>query len=106
VPSIEPSTYDRLDVADVSPSEALSALHGLGLPKERECSPAAVQQLLTGVTIKRVVTRTIRNSHRSILEYIEIEDGTRVYLAASTHGATVYRISPRGSYLEEALRER
>jgi len=100
--AVDKDTFPQLELVDVSPPEALAALHGLGLPHERECSPTAVQKVMTGAHVKRV---TIRNSHRSILEYIELENGTRLYLAASAFGATVYRISPRGSYVEEVLRD-
>lgn len=103
VPNIDGGVFSKLNLIDVSPFEALAALNGLGLPQERECSPSAVENTLTGARIRRVATRVIKNSHRSVLEFIELEDGTRVYLASSTFGATVYRISPKGSYVE-ALR--
>ena len=49
---------------------------------------------------KYVCIKQIRNSHRSIIEYLQLEDGTRVYLASSSYGATVYRVAPPHSYVE------
>lgn len=105
VDTVSPQALDKLQLADVSPLEAVAALNGLGLPDERECSPAAVRLLLEGATITSVQTRTIRNSHRCVVDHLVLVDGTRVYLAASSYGATVYRISRPGSYAERVLKD-
>lgn len=89
-----------VDYVDVTPQEALAAIHGLGLPGEGDCAAEAVAKLLTEKSIEKVGIRQIRNSHRSIIDYLELEDGTRVYLGSSSYGATVYRIAPRHSYVE------
>ena len=47
----------------------------------------------TQTQIKRVSAQQIRGSHRSIIDHIELEDGTKVYLASSAFGATIYRIA-------------
>lgn len=88
-----PAALAVADVYDVTPQEAIAAIHGLGLPEERQCSAAAVEALLQGAQIKRVSAQQIRGSHRSIIDHIELEDGTKVYLASSAFGATIYRIA-------------
>lgn len=90
--------FESMTFHDVSPQEALAAMNGLGLPSEHDCSATAVQQLFASQAVKRVVSRPIRNSHRCVVQYIEFENGTRAYFGASTHGATVYRVTPKHSY--------
>ncbi len=102
--NVDTQSIPQLDIVDVTPQEALAAFSGLGLPSEQDCSAAAVEKALNGATVARVVVRQIRNSHRSIVDFIELEGGTRVYLASSSLGATVYRIALKHSYAEEALR--
>lgn len=88
----------NLELFEVTPQEAMAALNGLGLPAEQDCSATAVQQALLSSPVKKVSARPIRNSHRSILDCIELEDGTKVYLGSSAYGATAYRISKPHSY--------
>ena len=89
-----------LELHDVTPDEAVAAFHGLGLPEEQECSAAAVNGKLVNAQITKVQVRQIRNSHRSVLDWIQLSDGTRLYLGASSHGAVVYRISTIQKYAE------
>lgn len=102
---VEARSLAELTVHDVSPQEAFAALHGLGLPSERECSPAAVREVMVGATIRSVGTRTIQNSHRAALEYIELENGTRIYVASGSGGAVIYRISQPESYVQKVIDE-
>ena len=101
--NIDSKSLQALDIVNVTPQEALAAFSGLGLPSERDCSAAAVEKILVGAKVTRVAVHQIRNSHRSIVDFIELEDGTRLYLASSSLGATVYRIASKHSYVE-ALR--
>lgn len=94
-----------VEVHDVSPKEALAALNGLGLPAERDCTAEAVRMLLPGKKISRVAVSQIRNSHRCVIDHIELEDGTRVYFGASPPGAIIYRISPKHSYAQAVSHE-
>lgn len=89
-----------INIHDVSPQEAMAAIHGLGLPDEQDCSAAAVERLFEGQKVTRVFATSIRNSHRSILKVIEFADGSKLHLGSSAFGATVYRISKPHSYVE------
>lgn len=93
-------TARSLDIIDVSPAEALAAVSGVGLPNEQDCSLEAVNKLLQEHRVVRVSGSQIRNSHRSIINYLELDDGTKVYFGSSAYGATVYRVAPRHSYVE------
>lgn len=101
----EVEAMQRLDVRDLTPHEAFLALHQMGMPEDRDCSAAAVRELLQGNKIVGVTTRQIRGSHRCTIDVINMEDGTRVYLAAGPEGAIVYRISKPHSYTQEVLHE-
>jgi hypothetical protein len=85
----------------LSVQEAFIAFSGAGLPEEGECSATRVHQLLTAQSIKDVQTRHIAGTSRCTLDYIELEDGTKLYLGASSHGACVYRVQPPHHYAEE-----
>lgn len=98
--SVPADAAKTLDTVDVTPQEAYAAMYGLGLPTERDCTAAAVVQLLTGKCVARVSTSQIRGSHRCVINFIELEDGTRLFMGSSAYGATIYRVAPKHSYVE------
>lgn len=98
--AIDPAALSQLELHDVTPQEAFAALNGLGFPPERDCGETAVRQALTQKIVKSGV-RQLRGANRSILDWLEFEDGTRMYLASSAEGAAVYRLSKRFSYTEK-----
>lgn len=71
--------------------EAFGALQGLGLRSERSCHHAIVQRLLTTQRIKQVRLRGTPN-RRTVIERIDLEDGTILYLGAAPEGAVVFRV--------------
>jgi hypothetical protein len=93
---------DRRERVYLTPQEAFVAFAGGGLPEESECSAARVAQLLKGARVKDVTTRHIQGTSRCALDSIELEDGTKLYLGASTHGASVYRVQAPHSYTRGA----
>jgi hypothetical protein len=88
----------------LSPQEAFAALNGLGMPEEKDCVPEVIRTEFKK-SVKSLAVRWVRGTNRSIIDHIEFEDGTKMYLGASPQGAIVYRISPPFSYTEEALRD-
>ena len=79
----------------LSAFEAFSAFNGAGLPGEQECSASRVSELLKGCSIKDVLVRHIKGTNRCTLDQIQLNDGTVLFLGASTHGACVYRVRVR-----------
>lgn len=81
------------------PVQQVTALHlyqavmGVGLPQERRCGPGDVTKVLVGSRIKAIDIVEAPDPRRSIVNSITLEDGRVVYLASSTKGATVYRIT-------------
>ncbi len=92
---------NRLPVTDLTPLEAFAAFSGVGLPTEHETSAAEVCRLLEGSTIKQAFTRHIPGTNRGCLDKLVLEDGTVLFIGASSHGASVYRIQKPGTYVPE-----
>jgi len=82
----------RLELVDVDPFEAFAAMHGLGLPAERDCRREVVEQLLREHPIRKVEGATIPGTNRCRIEALELWDGTKLYLGAGAEGAVIYRI--------------
>jgi hypothetical protein len=91
---------DRLKIYDVTPQEAIAACHGLGFPVERACTIEEVNELLSTRAVKKIVGENIRGTTRCIVDHLVLSDETKIYLGASTDGATVYRITRPHSYVE------
>jgi len=102
IESVEPDALAAFDVVELTPQEAFAAFHGLGTPEEQECGVLAVEQAFQK-PIKRVRAWNIKGAGRAVIDFIEFDDGTRLYIGSSPHGATVYRIAKTHSYAEAAL---
>lgn len=100
--AVDAEVMNVLDIHDLTPAEAFVAFNGMGLPEEQECGPTAVNKAFSQ-PVKKINAKLIKGSNRSVLESIEFEDGTRLFLASSPYGATVYRISKPRSITEEVL---
>jgi hypothetical protein len=103
VNSIESSALLTLDMHELTPQEAFAAFHGLGFPEEKDCGAEAIKQVFAQSSVKTVQTYTIRGTQRAIVQWIELENGIRLYLAGSAWGAMVYRISKPHSYTKKEL---
>ena len=72
--------------------ELYAAMSGLGLPEQRLTGPQSVRAVLEGKRIRSVSVQPAGTSSRSVLDRIVLDDGTVIYLASGSYGATVYRI--------------
>ena len=104
VESIDPGVMNMWTIFQVTAHEAFSAMQGLGLPEERDCGPTAVKAAFEK-PVKDLAVRLVKGTNRSVIDHIEFDDGTRLYLGASAYGAIVYRIAPKRSFVEEVIRE-
>lgn len=95
----------RLRIVDVTPHEAFAALQGLGLPEERSCHLEDVIKLLKEHGVKNAVGKDILGTSRCVIDYLELGDGSKMYLGPSTEGATVFRITKSVSYVKEVSRD-
>lgn len=94
-----------MELKDVTPQEAFAALHGLGFPDEQKCSLAFVQQLLREQPVRRVIGTDVVGQERTIVDALELWDGTKVYFGSAPEGAVIYRITRQVSYANKQLAE-
>lgn len=76
---------------DLTPHEAFAAFNGLGFPDEQNCTLEALHELLREQPVRKLHGENVAGSTRSIIECIELWDGSKIYLGASPEGAVVYR---------------
>lgn len=100
-PEVSPEVLAMLVVVDVTAEEAFAALNGMGVPDERTCCAEVVIPYFEEQGLK-VKGRQPRGVSRFILEEIEFPDGTKMFLAPSPQGATIYRITKKHSYVEKS----
>lgn len=88
----DPKAVALLELRDLTPHEAFQAFNNLGLPEEQDASLAEVQRLLLKYPVCKVVGSDVAGMKRTILDSLELLDGTRVYFGAGSEGACIYRI--------------
>lgn len=94
----------KLEVIDLTVQEVFSALHGLGLPNERDCGEAALRGM-SGKLLEAIDAAQIRGSNRSVVYSFKFADGTRLFLGGGAEGAVAYRIAKPRSFANEVLGE-
>jgi hypothetical protein len=100
---ISPAAMQALNIRDLTKEEFFAAEAGLGLPEEKVVSLARLNQLLRETPVRSIKGRDVAGESRTIVDELELWDGTRVFLASSMYGATVYRIRPPQSYTNRVL---
>lgn len=98
-----PRAIQTTSIIDLTPIEMFSALSGFGLPDEKVSSLESVVETLLCSPVKRVTGKNVVGTSRCSIDFIELENGMRIYLGASTHGAVVYRISKPVSYAQRVI---
>lgn len=91
--NIEPSFLGQLKLMELTAQELFASQMGLGLAAERSCDLETVRGLFLSRKLTRITGKEVRGTTRCILECFYFEDGTRLYIGASPHGAVVYRIA-------------
>lgn len=86
----------------LSPEEVFHFLSGLGLPEENLCTEDVVKGALAQ-GVKSVQGKYSPGDRTYVLESLEMQDGKKVFLGASSRGAVVYRISPPSSNAKKVL---
>lgn len=98
---VDPRVYGFSRLVDLNPQEAFSAFMGLGLPEEGDCRKEVVEELLRTKKVKTVKGKNIPGTNRCRLDFVELEDGARLYFGAGAEGAVVYRVMLPPSYREK-----
>lgn len=81
--------------------ELFAALNGLGLPEERKASKDVVEKLLKEQRVVRVGGENFPTTTRCRVDWLDLDDGTRLFFAAGGRGAVVYRVRRPHSYVEK-----
>jgi hypothetical protein len=101
----DPRALAHMELRDLTPHEAVAAFNGLGLPEEQHCTLEAVQALLTEHPVRRVIGSTVKGQERTVIDALELWDGTKLYFGAGGDGAVIYRAVCPLSYTERVLKE-
>ena len=101
----DPNALQTLTLQDLTPQEAFAVFNGFGLPQEQRCSLEIVQALLREQPVRKVLGKNVSGAERTILDALELWDGTKVYFGAGAEGAVIYRIARPVSYAARVLAE-
>jgi hypothetical protein len=94
-----------MNLQDASPQEAFAAFNGFGFPEEQQCSLEAMQELLREQPVRKVIGTNVSGMERTIIDHLELWDGTKVYFGSAAEGAVIYRTTRPFSYTEKVLKE-
>jgi hypothetical protein len=100
----DPRALAMMEMRDLSAVESFQLFNGLGFPDEQNCTLEALNELLRSQPVRKVHGTDVLGSTRCVAEYLELWDGTRVYLGAAPAGAVVYRIARPSSAVERVER--
>lgn len=96
--TVNPQVLKVIELRDLTPQEAFAAFSGLGFPDEHICTVEVLLELFKEQPVRKLHGVNVRGSNCSVIEYIELWDGSKVFLGSSPEGAVVYRVSrPRGT---------
>ena len=77
----------------ISALELYRASAGIGLPEERQCSPAEVAKLMIGARIRAVQLDKAPDPQNSLLLTMTLDTGKVLYFTTSTKGALIYKVT-------------
>ena len=80
-------------VTKMSALQLYQASLGIGLPKEKKCSPTELKKLMVGAKVTAIQTEKTSDPHRSIIHSLTLDNGKQIHFASSTLGATIYKVT-------------
>ena len=89
---LDPAAVVQLAPREITAVELYAAQQGMGLPEEKDCSRRVVLDAFKK-GVKQVVGYQLKGTSRFVLTQLQFEDGTRMFLAASSYGALIYRMT-------------
>jgi hypothetical protein len=102
---IDPNELKDFNVRELEAQDYFRFMMGVGLPEEQDCQLSVLIDTFKAGKVAKIAGHEIRGSKRYCVEWLEMEDGTRLYFGASSHGATVYRITKKMNFTEKALED-
>jgi len=73
--------------------ELYQASLGVGVPKERRCSPTDIKKALVGAKIVDIKTDPAGDPKRTIIYSLTLDSGKVIHFAHSTKGATIFKVT-------------
>lgn len=99
--SLDPAQLEGFSVSEIEAEEYFRFLMGVGLPEEHDCRIEVLQGLFRSNKVKNLAGYPIKGTTRFCLEWLELDDGTRLYFGASAHGATINRVVKKPDHVEQ-----
>jgi hypothetical protein len=62
-----------------------------------------VEKLLQERPVRRVIGRNVLGVERTVIDALELTDGTKVHFGSSAEGAVIYRVTQPAAYTRKAL---
>ena len=100
---VDPNDFRDFEKKEIEAQDFFRFMMGVGLPEEQDCRIEVLQKLFAENKVKNIAGKVISGTKRFCIEWLEMENGQRLYFGSSTHGATIYRITEKPSYTEKAL---
>ena len=100
VEAVQSTAIGSLEIHDLTVQEAFSALHGLGLPDERDCGACSVGEVFFSQKVTGVDLEQLRGSNRCVVRSITFDDGTVLSLGSAAEGAVIYRKHNKRKHVE------
>lgn len=80
-------------VQKITALELYQACMGVGAPEERRCAPIDVKKVIDGAMIISAHTEASPDPKRTIIHSLVLDNGKVLHFAASTRGATIFKIT-------------
>lgn len=103
--NLDPAGVNARNFIELEVQEMFLVQMGMGTPEQRDCRPHIIAEMFKSKKVHKIHARVVPGTWRTILEIIEFDDGSKMYFGASTHGASVYRITAPLKHTEQALQE-
>lgn len=91
---VNAASHSVFRTLDLTVGEFFRALCGYGLPEEIGRGPEVARALLLSSKVSDVSVRK-SPSGKAILDRLDLEDGTRLHLASSSHGPVIFKMTRR-----------
>lgn len=97
---VDPNEFQGFDIRSLEAADFFRFMMGVGLPEEMECQLEVLVEIFKAGKVAKLAGHPVRGSKHFCMDWMEMEDGTRLYFGASSHGATIFRITKKTNFAE------
>ncbi len=97
---VDPNEFQGFSVRSLEAADFFRFMMGVGLPEEMNCDPNTLADVFRSGKVTQIKGHAIRGSSHFCVEWLEMEDGTRLYFGSSSHGAAIFRITKKSNFAE------